>query len=454
MAGPAARASLLEGDVARHLFAISAPMVIGVASMLALSAVDAYFVGKLGGMNLAAISYTFPVIGLVMNLSIGLSIGATTAISRAIGSGHDDTTKRLATDAILLSFGIVTLTAIVGMLTIDPLFQAMGAARSNPETLPLIRQYMLIWYPSMILLVVPMIGNAALRAAGDSATQAQTMVIGAILNAILDPILIFGLGPIPSLGIAGAAWATVPARAVAMIWTFHVLIRREQMIVFDRVPLSVVWASWVEILRVGIPATATNIIAPLAAGLLTGLVATYGDPAVAAFGAGTRVEMLLMVIPMALTAGMSPLVGQNWGAGRLERVAQTIRLSERMSFVWGLGAWLLLFLGAHSLATQFAKEPDVVQPLQDFLVYGVAGLSFAGVTLVAGAAFNSVNQPLKATALAVVRTALLALPLAWLGSKLGGLPGVFVGMTVANVITGALSWFVTRPLKNPPAPSV
>lgn len=428
------------------MYTLAAPMVIGVASMVAMSTVDAWFVGRLGGRALAALGYTFPIVGLVMNLSVGLSIGVTTAISRAIGAGREDRTRRLATDSLLLSIGLVTATAIVGMLTIEPVF---GAMRAGPEDIALIRSYMLIFYPSMALLVVPMIGNSALRAAGDSATQARTMVLAAVLNAALDPLFIFGWGPIPALGLDGAAWATIPPRALAFGITFWVLIRREQMLVFERVPLREIWASWVEILRVGLPATATNIVPPLAAGLLTGLVAGYGSEAVAAFGAGTRIEMLAMVIPMAITAAIGPLVGQNWGAGHLERVAQAARLGERVCFAWGTCVWALLALGSLQVAQQFAREPEVVLPLAEYLVWGVAGLGFTGVTLCAAATFNSVGQPLKATALAVLRTAVLAVPLAVLGGRLGGLQGLFAGITLANVLTGVVSWAWSRPLKAP-----
>lgn len=421
-------------------------MVVGVSSLLLLSTVDAWFIGRLGSAELAALSYTFPVIGLVMNLSIGLSIGVTAAVARAIGSGHEDRMRRLTTDALLLSLGLVAVTAVVGMLTIGPVFRLM---RADDAQIALIREYMLIFYPSMALLVVPMIGNSALRAAGDSSTQAYTMVLAAVLNALLDPLLIFGWGPIPALGLAGAAWATVPSRAVAMVITFQVLFRRERMIALERVPLRQIGESWVEILRVGLPATATNIVPPVAAGMLTGLVAGYGAEAVAAYGAGTRVEMLALVVPMALTAAVSPLVGQNWGAGRLDRVAQTARLGERIGLGWGLVVWALLALGAEAVASQFAREPGVVQPLASYLTYGAAGMGFAAVTLSAASVFNAVGQPLRATALALVRTAVLALPLAWLGSTLGGLRGLFLGIAAANVLTGVMSALWSRGLKTP-----
>ncbi|MBK9371161.1 MAG: MATE family efflux transporter [Deltaproteobacteria bacterium] len=444
MTTPPHRAGLTEGPVARQLLGLAAPMVAGVLSVILLAAIDTYFVGKLGADALAAISFTFPVVALIANLTIGLSIGATAAIARAIGTGRESEVKRLTTDALLLAGAIVMFASVIGYLTIDPVFTAMGA---DATTLPMIREYMGPWYLSIVLLVVPMMGNAALRASGDSMTQARTMIISAILNGILDPILIFGWGPIEGMGVTGAAVASIIARGVAAALTLWVLIRGADLVSFERVPFAEVKASWRQILKVGAPAAATNIVPSVASAMLTRLVSGFGHVAVAAFGAGSRIEQMALILPLALTSALGPFVGQNWGAGHNQRARDAIVLSERLSFGWGLVVWSLLALTAAPIAQRFAGEPDVVAPLQSYLVLATFGLAFQGITFSTSASFNSIAQPLKSTSLALLRTTVLALPLAWIGAQWNGLEGLFVGVAAANILTGLAAFWMARPLR-------
>ena len=196
------RARLTEGPVGRTLLGLALPMIWGMFSIIAFNLTDAYFVGKLGTAPLAAISFTFPVVMTVGSITIGLGVGTCSVLSRAIGEGDHRKVQRLATDSLILSLLVVGFFILVGILTIDPLFEAMGA---DSETLPLIREYMSIWYFGMMFLVVPMVGNNALRASGDTINPSIIMTVSALINVILDPILIYGLGPFPRLEIKGAA---------------------------------------------------------------------------------------------------------------------------------------------------------------------------------------------------------------------------------------------------------
>jgi len=308
---------LTEGAEGPLLARLTVPMIGGIFAISAFQLADTYFVSLLGTDHLAAMSFTFPVVMTVASVAMGLGMGASSTISRAIGAGDERRIRRLTTDGLLLAFCIVALVASVGLLTMDPLFRAMGA---TDEVLPLIEDYMRIWYLSVAVLVIPMVGNNAIRATGDTVTPGVIMTVAAVTNVILDPLFIFGLGPVPAMGIAGAALATALARAITLVAALWVLTFRCRLIDWNLPRFGEVMASWRDVVHVGIPAAATHLLEPVSGGVVVRMVAAYGTWAVAGVGAASRVEMLSFVVPRALGAILIPFAGQNWGAGRVDRV--------------------------------------------------------------------------------------------------------------------------------------
>ncbi|MCK4447261.1 MAG: MATE family efflux transporter, partial [Candidatus Marinimicrobia bacterium] len=311
------RAILIEGAIGKLLVKLTIPMVFGMISMIIFNLVDTLFVGRLGTKELAALSFTFPVVLVIHSLALGLGIGASAVISRAIGEGNHHKVQRLTTDGLGLAVIIVAFFVIIGLFTIEPLFRLLGA---TPELLPLIKDYMKIWYFGMLFVIFPMIGNNAIRATGDTKTPAIIMMFAALINTILDPILIFGLGPFPRLEIAGAAIATVISRAITFIVALYVLSHREKMITLAKTTAKSVFDSWRQILYIGLPTAGTRMIIPIGIGVITRLIASYGAEPVAAFGVSSRIEFFAVSVIAALSAVLAPFVGQNWGASKYDRV--------------------------------------------------------------------------------------------------------------------------------------
>ncbi|MFT4975110.1 MAG: putative MATE family efflux protein [Myxococcota bacterium] len=433
-------AQLVEGSVSSNLANLTGPMLIGITSIMIMNFIDTFFVARLGAIPLAALSYTFPVVATLGSVAMGMGIGATSVLARAIGEGHDDRVRRVTTDTLMLSLIVVGVLSTVGYLTITPVFSLLGA---DAQTLPLVDDYMSVWYLGMIFLVIPMVGNSALRATGDAATPARIMVGAALFNIILDPIFIFWL----DLGVRGAAIATVIARAMTLVLSLYFLIFREEMVTFQRPSLRQLVQSWRDVLRIGAPAAATNAVSPMTLGILTGLVSTYGHEAVAAYGAGSRAAMLALVPVMALGASMGPFVGQNWGARRRDRIGEAINLADRAALVWGVVVWVLLVIFREPVAGLFTTDEEVASTLAMFLVIAPAGMGLQGVVGIAGASFNAINQPLRAAGLTILRTPTLSVPLALLGSATVGVEGIFLGMAVSEVLTGLVARQWTRGLR-------
>ncbi len=428
---------LTQNSVSRNLFSLSVPMVFGIFSLMAFNFIDTFFVAQLGTEPLAAISFTFPVVLLIGGIAMGLGTAVASVVSRAIGENNIHRVKRFTTDGLILSFIIVSFFSLIGLKTIPQVFTFLGA---RGTVLDLVAEYMNIWYVGMFFLVVPMVGNHAIRASGDTKIPAIIMMLSAGLNLILDPILIFGLLGCPRLELKGAAIATVIARAFAMCISLYVLCRKKKMIQFSLPSLKEVMVSFKDILYIGIPSAVTNTFMPLSTAIFTRLVAQYGVAAVAAVGVGLRLEAFSIMVVMATSAALVPFVGQNYGAGKLERVRKARIITSKFSIFWGIFCVLLFFVSAPFLARIFSSEKDVINYIVKYLwiiplSYGLRGIRILHISF-----FNALHKPLKGAFLNVVWMFLLYIPLSFCGSYYFGLYGIFFGVMLSHGIAGIISF--------------
>ncbi|MFV8783775.1 MATE family efflux transporter [Microbulbifer sp. SA54] len=429
--------SLLEGSVSAHLQRLALPMVWGILATMSFNVVDTYFVAQLGDAPLAAMSFTFPVVMVINALAIGLGAGTSSAVARAYGAGDLARVRRLVTDATLLALIVAIVVSMVGLATIDPLFRMLGA---QERLLPLIRDYMTPWYLGAVFAVIPMVAMSALRAIGNSALTGRIMIGVALLNLIIDPIFIFGLFGFPRLELFGAALATVTARAISFGVAFYYLVRKEHILAAPIWQWAVVRDSWRKLLAVGLPAMATNVIIPMSGGVVVALVAVHGADAVAGLGVAMRIEPVALIVFYALSAVVGPFLGQNAGAGRHARLAETVAILARFCVMFGLGLALVLFFVGGPVASLFSKSPQVLAVAVAYL--SLVPFSYAGYGFVmsANAAFNGLGHPLPGTLISFLRVLGLYLPLAWLGNRFWGIQGLFVATVISNLVLGAVAY--------------
>jgi putative MATE family efflux protein len=386
-------------------------------------------------------SFTVPVTFLVMSVTMGLGVGTNTAVSRAIGAGDTTLVRRLTTDGLVLVVAQVIVASALGIVTMRPLFGLLGA---SPPTIVLIENYMLPWFLGLPLLVVPMIANAAIRGTGDTLTPALIMGTAGVVNLILDPFLIFGIGPFPRLELQGAAIATVFSWLVALVVSLWVVGKKKRMLTLVRPRFREAMASWGQILYVAVPAAATNIVMPLAGGLLTRLVASYGEEAVAAFGVGTRVESFATIGLIAMAFAITPFVGQNHGARQIDRIRGALRFGVRFSIIWGVASAVLLAGGAGMLGRLFSDDPTVIYWSTRFLWIIPANYWAVGIFFIISASFNALNRPLMSSLLVIVRLFVFVVPLAYGGSVMFGLTGFLAGASFAGVLSAGLAVLAGR----------
>ncbi|MEQ6917631.1 MATE family efflux transporter [Halomonas aquatica] len=430
------RRDLLEGPIATTLLRKSLPVVGGMIAMMSFNLVDTWFISRLGTEELAAVSFTFPVVFTVISLAIGLGIGTSAVVARRLGQGELGTVRRRATDAALLALVVGVCMTLLGLATLDPLFRLLGA---DDVLMPHIRDYMGIWYLGAAAMIVPRVLNSILRAHGNTATQGLMMALAAGVNVLLDRWLIFGAGPIPAMGVSGAALATVLSWGVMAA---ALVCHRELRELFDLAGLTLqgLAASWRELGRIAGPAALTSVFTPVALGLVTRIIADHGHDAVAGYGVGTRIEAISQIVVLALSMTLSPLVSQNAGAGQHDRVRRAILGCFVFVLAWQLLVWGVLQLLAPWLVAGYAEKAEVAQVLRTFLWLVPLGLGAQGVVILAVSSLNALHRPALAMRLSVVRLFALTVPLAWLGGRLAGSTGVFAGMLSANLLVGLVAW--------------
>ena len=428
---------LTEGPVGKHLVDMTVPVLFGITTMMAQSLIDTWFIGRVGDAELAAYGFGFPILMIVTSVAIGLGAGTSSVVARAIGADDFERARRLTTDSLILSFLLTLAICSLGILTIEPLFRLLGAPE---DMLPLIGGFMTILYLGVPFVVVGMVGMASMRATGDTRLPSALMVIASILNVILDPILIFGLGPVPAMGLNGAAMAALLARGAILVGTVVLLKTRLDMLSFDRPEPPVLQQSWRDILHVGIPAAGTNMIVPVGATIITAMIARYGTDAVAGFGVASRIESMMLVIFYALSAIIGPFVGQNLAAGRERRILRALWLCTAFCIVSGLVIAAGLALASGVLPSLFSDSDSVTGVTSLFLWIVPVSYGAYGMVMVMCAAFNGMGNPMPAVYISVGRIALLYVPLAVIGGYFFDIAGIFFAYAIANVVSGILSY--------------
>ncbi|WP_337878960.1 MATE family efflux transporter [Rheinheimera sp.] len=435
-----AKPDLLQGDIRQTLTQMTVPVLFGMITLMSFNLVDTFFISMLGTAELAAVSFTFPVTFTVISLAIGLSIGTSAVIARALGAGQQQDAKADGLAALWLSAYLVAVLSVIGYFSIDPLFRLLGA---KADTLPFIHQYMEIWFLGAVFLITPMIGNAVLRAAGDTKTPSILMACAGLLNAVLDPIFIFGWGPVPAMGVAGASLASLVSWLLGFGLILHLLVYKRKLVE----PGHQNWQEFCrisrKILHIGLPAAGANMLTPLAMAVLTAVMASYGAEAVAAFGVGARLESIASLVILALSMTLPPFISQNLGACAYQRIEQAYRTCIRFILQWQLAVYLLLCAGAPWIAAVFTSDPQVAQYIRYFIWILPLGYGLQGLIILTNSSFNALHLPLSALQLSVVRLFVFYVPFAWLGGLIGGVVGVFAGCLLANCCTSMLAriWF-------------
>ena len=288
-------------------------------------------------------------------------------------------------------------------------------------------------------MVVPMVANNAIRATGDTKSPSLIVLCATVVNIVLDPIFIFGIGPVPQLGVAGAAIATVMSRALMFGLALWVLQYKKKMISYEIPSFQTAKNSWRQILFIGVPTAGTKVALPIAAGVLTSIVASYGSEAVAGFGVATRIEVFTMMMILALAGAIGPFVGQNYGAGKFNRIQLGIRTGYKFSLLWGVIVTLAFAYFGGNISSIFSDDPAVISVARMYLIVVPAGYAAYGFLMIATTAMSALKKTYHAALMTLTQTFVFSLPLAYVGSFFVDLRWVFLALPLSYVIVGFIA---------------
>ncbi|MBX7527631.1 MATE family efflux transporter [Qipengyuania vesicularis] len=441
-------AKLTRGSIGGHLVTQTLPMIVGVAAIMSVGLIDAYFIGQLGSQELAAVSFIFPITIALSSLGVGVMVGINSVISRALGEGDVARAERRANFgvAFALTAGIILGLTLFALL--DPLFRLMQA---SDELLPLIQDYMRPYALGMPVLLTQMGLQGVLRGQGEARYVSLISITYSAVNWVLDPILITGAFGFEGFGVAGAAYATIAGFFVAILAALFFIGRTQLAIHPTLVRECDMAGSSKAIISVAGPAAFSNAINPIGLSILTALLASQGEAAVAGFGAAGRLQSFAVVPLLALSGSIGAIVGQNWGARRADRARRAMLFAGLFCVGYGLATAILLFAFGDWFAGFFTDEPAVVDHFSRYIEIAAWGYAGFGLLIVANGALNAVDRAGYALAQSAARVFLMMLPFAWLLRASWGADAIYGAELAANVAGGLLaSLVVWRVLRSGP----
>ncbi|MBF9035028.1 MATE family efflux transporter [Rhodobacterales bacterium HKCCE2091] len=425
------RATFLTGNLFRHIAVMSLTSTVGLMAIFLVDLVDMVFISMLGRDELAAaVGYAGAILFFTSSFGIGMAIAAGALTARALGSGDMALARQRATNTLALGVLLSMVFAAAIWWQVPRLTALVGASGVTQE---LATGYLRIIVPSLPLLLVGMAGGAVLRAHGNARAAMMATVWGGAVNAVLDPVLIFGLG----LDLTGAAIASVAARvamAAAALWPL--LRRHDALSGIDGPSLA---ADLSPVLRLAIPAVLTQFATPVGQAYVTRSMAQFGEDAVAGMAIAARLTPVAFAVIFALSGAVGPIIGQNAGAGETARVRRTYREALWFTALVVAVATAVLFGLRGPIADLFGATGtarDIV-----FLFCGPLALMFFfnGMIFVGNAAFNNLGHPFWSTWVNWGRHTLGTVPFVILGAAIWGAEGVLLGQAAGGVVFAVLS---------------
>lgn len=433
MASTARTAALLEGPILRSLVTLAVPITLANILQAGYQLIDAFWVGRLGGEAVAAVSVSFPVMFLSIALGAGLAVAGSTLIAQYVGAKNTQMVNHVAAQTLLMIVLASVVLGAIGYAAAPAILSLMGV---EPAVFGLALGFMRVSFIGLVFNFTFFMFQSIMRGIGETTLPIYIVAGTVFLNFILDPLFIFGYGPIPALGVMGAALATLGTQSVAAIIGLAVLFR-------GRYGIHLAWKDFMPDLSyikraffLGFPASIEMSARALGLTVMTFLIASFGTLAVASYGVGSNILQVVMIPAMGLSMAISTLVGQNIGAGNIDRASRIGTLGAWLSFWILSGVGLVVFLAAPYLAAFFVPEdPAVVAGGTVFLRIMALAWGFLGVQLALTGVLRASGSLVVTMLLTLVSQWVIQFPLAYVLSKHTdlGVNGIWWAFPVANV---------------------
>ncbi len=427
-------APFTEGSVFKHVITMTLTGAVGLMSVFAVDLLDMYFLSLLGEAELAAaIGFAGTIIFFSASICIGLSIATGALAARAVGAKDRARTSSIVTNALSFSFAVALAVVLLMWPWLPDILDMIGA-KGRTHELALV--YMHILLPTLPLMAIGMGAGGVLRALGDARRAMFVMVTAAVVNGILDPILIFGL----DLGLEGAAYASAIARVAMMTSGLYAIVHVHKL--RGRWTKAGLSETLRPMMKIAGPATITNVATPIGNAYVIAVIAEFGDSVVAGNTIVARITPVAFALFFSMSGSIGPVIGQNLGAHRYDRVRETVASSLRFIVGYTAVLWAVFVLGQDLIISVFGATGPSADMIRAFCVWVVPLTSFLGALFVANAAFNNLGHPMRATFFNVTKATLGTVPFAYFGAQYYGPEGALVAQAIGSMVVGIAAVYV------------
>ena len=432
-----------EERIGRLLLSLSLPATIGMLVQAMYNFVDTIFVGRgVGSMGIAGISISLPVQIFVMAFAQMFGIGGASVISRALGERDHEKARRAAGNVMVFSLAFGLVMTLLGQFFLDQLLIMLGASEA---IIPYAREYLGIILLGSAFFSFGMAMNHVVRAEGKPKIAMAAMLISAVLNIILDPIFIFSL----NMGIWGAALATVLSQAATSIYVLFYFLSGKSLLRISLRSLIPEWRIMRETVSVGLSAFSRQVAGSLLAVVLNNSLVFYGgDIAVAVYGVINRLLMVFIMPMFGVNQGFLPIVGYNYGARKMRRARESVKLASAVTTMIALFSSIVMFLFARQLISIFTDETELIESTIYALRIVILATPTIGVQVIASGMFQALGKALPALFLSLLRQIIILIPLILVIPRFLGINGIWISFPLADLIAFAISLvFYLRELK-------
>jgi putative MATE family efflux protein len=434
-----------EAPLGRLIIALSLPGMISTITTSLYNIVNTLWVTKIGYEAIAALTISFPYQILFYAIGGGTGIGISALVSRRFGEKNVDATNRVAGQIFFLSAFWGVLFMLIPIFFADRLLPLMGA---TPDILEYSRIYFVITSYGAPLIILALVMSSLIRGSGDAVKPMVIMITGTVVNIILDPFLIFGIGPFPEMGVSGAAWGTFIAQACAAgLGLFYFFARKTAY----RIKFSHILPNWLiikDVYRVGAPTSIFQLAESIIFLLLNTIISSFGSVALAAMGIVMRISDFAYMPIMGVSHGLLPIIGYCFGAGNFKRLWEALKKATLYITILLLGITILIEIFAPNLIGIFTQEPELLDISVTAMRISLISMVLIGFNVLVTTTLQGLSKGMTALVLSLIKQFVVFIPLLYLCRYLWNLTGVWISWPIADTISTAVAFvFIYREYK-------
>ena len=423
----------------RQLLSLAIPITIGGAVQTSYHLINAFWVGRLGADAVAAISICLPINMLLISLGSGLALAASILVAQNLGSGKRDQVNHVTAQSFTLMLLVALVISVIGSLTAPLLLEGMGVTESIfADTLA----YLRVSFISIIFLLLSSVYQSILRGLGDAKAPLRIILFSVVINALLDPLLIFGVGSFDGFGVVGAAYGTFITQMISAYAGIRLMLKPRFGLTVRWLDLRPDWAMLGRLCRLGFPASVEQSMQALTVSVMTVLVTPFGTVAIAAYGLAFRVLTFTLMPAFAFSMAASILVGQSIGGGDRKQSSHIAKVTAALSFVVMAVIGAVFFFAAMPVVSFFVpNDAELIEHGTKVLQIFAISFPLSGALLALLGSFRGAGDTFNSMMLTIVGIWLIQLPLAYLMSRYSSLGeyGLWWASLIATVINAVIA---------------